>query len=111
MTLDPTRGWLVGIESDHLRRFDTLIMARRVGDQLDVITGLGHGTQVIELTTVPATSSGTEAERWVFPSGVLQAIAEALKPGPGSGEVKRLEEALAVERARVDKLIDKAVRS
>jgi hypothetical protein len=106
---DSTDGWLVAIETDHLRRFDILVMARRRGDDLDVITGLGHpGDGSPEITTVSAMMASTNEQRWVFPRGVLQAIAEHLKPGPGSDEVKRLEEALAVERARVDRCLNAA---
>lgn len=42
-----------------------------------------------------------------LPSGTLAAIAEAVKPGPSSGEIARIEEALRVERARVDQVLDR----
>lgn len=42
----------------------------------------------------------------LIPRDMVLAMAEAVKPGPAHGEVKRLEEALAVERARVERTID-----
>lgn len=40
------------------------------------------------------------------PADALRALGEVLKPGPSQGEVRRLEEALAVERTRVDRWIE-----
>jgi hypothetical protein len=39
------------------------------------------------------------------PTEALRSLGELLQPGPSAGEVKRLEEALAIERARVDRWI------
>jgi hypothetical protein len=44
-----------------------------------------------------------------IPREAVRALAEAVKPGPSQGEVKRLEEALAVERRRVDDIARAAV--
>ena len=41
----------------------------------------------------------------LFPHGVIEAIAEAHGPTPHEAELRRLEEALAVERRRVDDLL------
>lgn len=40
-----------------------------------------------------------------IPREAVEALAEVVKPGPSQGEVRRLEEALAIERARVDRAL------
>jgi hypothetical protein len=42
-----------------------------------------------------------------IPREAVHALAEAVKPGPSQGEVKRLEEALAHEREQVRRLMDR----
>lgn len=42
---------------------------------------------------------------FLVPKDVVLAIAEAIKPGPSQGEARRLEEALALERERHDRIV------
>lgn len=92
-------GWQVAIRDD-FRALATdcrrVHIYRRVGERLDVITGFtDDGDAVIE-------SDPTDPQGFLLPVDALEAIAELLKPGPSQGETRRLEEALAVERRRVD---------
>lgn len=48
-----------------------------------------------------------DVELPVFPRGALEAIAEAVKPGPAKAELARLEDALRVERERVDRTLER----
>lgn len=63
-----------------------------------------HGNAI--MVKVPYDEAGPEIEFPRMPRGLAEAIAEAVKPGPNSDEVKRLEEALKHERERVDRVIN-----
>lgn len=79
---------------------------RRGIEDTDWIVGFGdRGDQVIERT--PA---GTMVEHrgFLIPASALESIAEQIHPVARGPEVARLEEALAVERARVDALLARA---
>lgn len=45
---------------------------------------------------------------FLFPREALESLAEQVKPGPSKAELARLEEALAVERVRIDRTLDAA---
>jgi hypothetical protein len=86
-------------------------------DRLYVATGDAHPRRLTRLTAeaveweeyVPGVAS--DFRGLLVPRGVLDAVAEAVKPGPSPGEVARLEEALEVERARVDRLLEWLART
>jgi hypothetical protein len=97
-------GWRVYV------RTNPLTMA----DEAVIISGEEEATCVMSISgdraTMQHVAPGVRVPEsaWLqYPQGVLAAIAEAVKPGPSQGEVKRLEEALAVERGRVDELLRK----
>jgi hypothetical protein len=104
--MDPE--WRVKIVPDVTGRYDTILIGRDRGEQVDYVTKLGGGDT--EVTSVDAIMVPPSEASIQIPFGVLQAIAKHLRPDPGSAEVKRLEESLAVERARVDKMIDRHLR-
>jgi hypothetical protein len=65
--------------------------------------GSGAGRPVFAVELVGATP---QFRGFLIPREAVEALAEQVKPGPSQGEVKRLEEALAVERTRVDRWIE-----
>lgn len=105
--IDPFDGWMAQVDSYGGLMTERLVIARRNGDRSwDYIEGfLPTGEAVITRTTEDVRLDGFQ-----IPRGVLRAIAEAVKPGPDSKEVARLEEALKVERARVDQVLDRMWR-
>lgn len=79
-----------------------VVLARRASeDEAEWVTGFDERGVVV--SALPINSLGP---RFRVPWDALVALADQVKPGPGAREVARLEEALAVERARVDRLID-----
>jgi tRNA(Ile2) C34 agmatinyltransferase TiaS len=91
--------WQVHI-TDDWRHVDTslVVIYRTVRDGVEVMRTPG---EVVEL------DAGTSmvGEGMLLPTSALKAIAERLKPGASAGEVKRLEDALEVERRRVDDVL------
>lgn len=76
------------------------IWRRRPDGQVDTLREDGTWTTVDPSIVVPDTAGLR------LPAGAWQAICEhATPPGPSAGEVARLEEALAVERSRVDRTL------
>ena len=103
---DRTDGWLAKVlQDDHLLRFGSLIMGREWSDRFEMVTGITENGQVV-VTSHPRDEYATDTFALRLPTGLIVAIGEAIKPGPGSDEVKRLEEALAVERKRVDSILE-----
>ena len=101
-----TDGWLAKVVSDdRLLRFGSLVMGREWSDRFEYVTGIGEGGQV-EVTSTPRDMVAESTFALRLPTGLIYAIGEAIKPGPGSDEVKRLEEALAIERKRVDLILE-----
>lgn len=100
-------GWRVRIvdEFGHVD-LQRVIIYRHVGDQNEVIRPTPTGA--IEAKRYDPAVVADEPMGFLLPRGALDAIAEAIKPGPSQGEVARLEEALTVERARVDALLTRA---
>ena len=62
------------------------------------------------ITTVEDGAAPPENAGILLPPGVWAAICEIAVPSHGAAEVKRLEDALAVERARVDRVLDAGLR-
>lgn len=98
-------GWQVAIRDDMLalatdsRRVHIF---RRAGDRVEVITEFDSDGAAVIQSFDAATVDPTG---FLIPIDALEAIAELLKPGPSQGETRRLEEALAVERRRVDDVL------
>lgn len=86
---------------------------RRIGGRVEVITGFTDAGVAVAQTFDEAVA--IDFPGFTIPIGALEALAEQLKPGPSQGETKRLEEALNVERRRVDDMLaayrEQAVRS
>lgn len=105
--IDPTAGWqarILDTPEGFMRDLRTVIVYRREGDDLVALSGwTGDGTPT--LTRWPVNTVSPDGVALLMPEGAVEAIAEAVKPGPPSGEVARLEEALKVERARVDDVL------
>jgi hypothetical protein len=97
----------VGYDFDALR-FDAarVVLYRRLGDDgAEQIVGFDadrFGAPILERT--PAGTSA-RSHGLLVPVEALQALAAAVTPGPAEREMARLEDALAVERARVDRVL------
>ena len=82
-----------------------LVLFRRVGDDTEVIVGFDEfGRAIVERTAAGHTSTG-EFYGLLLPRDAVEAIATRVNPGPSKAEVTRLEEALAIERKRVDDVL------
>lgn len=81
---------------------------RRLGDdRTEIIVGFDpDGRPVTD--TIPV-GVRPEFPGLAIPVDALQALAETVKPGPSSAEVGRLEDALTVERRRVDQVLDRTL--
>ena len=100
MTYDPTRGWQAQVVAQFAFDEITVAVWRRLGDCDELITRLAGGESATITQVEPENADETVLLR--FPRGVLEAIAEMVKPGPGSAELAVLREALDIERRRVD---------
>ena len=101
-----THGWKVVIIQDGFQ-YDSERVAihRRVGDYTEVITGwTDDGHPILHSFPENATNDAVLPH---LPRGVLDAIAEAVKPGPAQAEVNRVVENLTHERARLDLILDR----
>lgn len=101
------RGYGVHIaERDLLRRTVRLVLWRdRRDGHVEVFCDDGT------IQTIHESEAGPDNAGWQIPYEALPAFAEALgKYAPHRVEVERLEEALKVERARVDKVLDRSVK-
>ena len=83
-----------------------VVFYRRLGDDIEVVIGATETGDVVlqrfgqhEAVPVP-TDIGL-----IFPLGAVEALAEAVKPGPSSAELKVLNDALDLERNRVDNML------
>lgn len=94
--------WQVHI-TDDWSHIDTanVVIFRHVGDGVEVMQSIEQGSATI--TTVEPGAALPPALH--IPRSALEAIAEKLRPGPSSAEVARLEEALTIERRRVDEVL------
>jgi hypothetical protein len=106
--LTPDRwGWQAHVSDDaHNWAADSygVTLYRRTPDGGEQIVGFDeYGWPTIE-TLLPL---ATPRPGFRIPREAVRSLAEAVKPGPSQGEVKRLEEALAIERERVERLTDR----
>jgi hypothetical protein len=106
--------WEVSIDFEQGFLHDEAVLRARQGGQgydrsrfLTTNTDEWGRPILIDLVeTRTMTAEEAEATSIRLPAGVVRAIAEAVKPGPSQGETARLEEALNVERARTDLILD-----
>lgn len=99
-TAPDTYGWKAHVTATLPGQFDRLHLARPSGDHMELIEALSDGPPVLQRVNRYASP---DFQGFQLPLGVVQAITQAVGPqGPSVAEVRRLEEALAVERRRVD---------
>lgn len=109
MTWYPAEDWRVRRTFNPITRNDEVLICQlrpSASDPVPVIVEISTGQAL--LRDVDPLVTPAEPIELRFPEGVLEAIAELVKPGPSQGEVRRLEEALAIERERVDKTLEAA---
>lgn len=108
MTGVDTDGWearVLDVAHDFAYDSRTVVIRRRISDtEAEAITGFddrGHPivTRYEIMTTYPE-------PLLKLPYGAIEALGEAIRPGPANRELARLEEAWAIERARVDRVLD-----
>lgn len=98
--------WRAHISDEFDTFTERVVLHRRLGDLVEVVTGF-DANGVPELTRYqPGVAPGDVGIR--LPAGALRAIAEAVKPGPSTGELGVLREALELERERVDRALERS---
>jgi hypothetical protein len=98
--------WKAHLIDDWATGGHRLILTRRHNDTThDVIEGFTeHGDPIVH------THSDAVVNEWQgfrLPMGAAEAIAQAVRPGPTMRELSRLEDALTVERGRLDLALDR----
>lgn len=111
MTWLPPEEWRIHRRYDPIRNVDEVYIAH--GRSLDgrpipFLVEISTGPAVLREVDPRVSPPPDQPTALLFPEGVLEAIAEHVKPGPSQGEVKRLEDALTVERMRVDAILERA---
>ena len=104
--------WEARIEDDFFRGGHRLILFRRLPNG-DVEYTTGEVTPFGGMTPTQADPAQHLPRDVGFrlEGGMLNAIAAAAKPGPSEREVALINDALAVERARVDRILDRQIAS
>jgi hypothetical protein len=101
-----TDGWRAHCHSDFLRNVDRLSLTRPVAPGRLEVFSFGDGYPVMTIIDREgAARSDGGVPVLALPYGAIAAIAALARPGPSSGELGRLEEALRVERDRVDRFL------
>lgn len=97
-------GWHAHLTDDWAVGGSRLFLVREAGpDDIEVVTGFtDDGFAVI---TRQGRAVRTDFPGLLIPRDALDSLGALLRPDAGGPEVRRLEEALAVERARVDQLL------
>jgi hypothetical protein len=99
------RGWQAFHRDEFVSGRSRLFLYRPVGERIDI--NLEDGTwQTIDADVVEPANAG-----WVLPRGGWEAIVALIEPDASKGEIQRLEEALTIERARVDRMLDTSTGS
>lgn len=98
-------GWRCQLIDDFSLGGQRIAIYRHDGDTLVYLTDWDErGTPMIK--ALPMNESADTSKLPWLPYDALTALAEAVRPGPTQAEVKRLEDALLFERARVDRLLN-----
>lgn len=99
------RDWQIHVSEDFMLGADMVIVYAKLPDgSVDFLQSCDIDGQTV-MFHVNEGALDRQLKGLALPKGVLEAIAEHVKPGPSQGEIKRLEEALTIERARVDDLL------
>lgn len=102
--MDPLDGWqahILDTPDGFMHDTRTIALFRRLPDgDTEVIIGITETGSAIVKRFAPAVVWEDPLPQ--LPAGALAALAEAVKPGPSLAELARLEDALTVERGRVD---------
>lgn len=102
---DPTFGWSARVQRSEAWLSDDVVLWRQHADsRSEVITGFTADGDPILTVIEQGVRYGNVLR---LPMGAAFAIAEALKPGPATGELARITDALSIERARVDRVLDR----
>jgi hypothetical protein len=100
-------GWEVRLIDDWQRDGERLVVFRRLGEDRETLVRFSEESGYPILRRDPDATNGPDiSELPLLPYGVAEAIAATVRPGPSEAEVGRLEDALAVERGRVDRVLD-----
>lgn len=105
MTITPFE-WRAHVTDDFMQYGRRVHLARPAGPgMVDVVTGFREdGTPTIDRFS---NDVNVDAPGFLLPQDALEALVEKVKPGPASGELGALREALKVERDRIDRLLDR----
>lgn len=107
-TLDDTQGWKARVTespADFARDTKRLMVGDfQRDDSYAVLTGFGEDGHAV-LTTHARGTANNDFPGFALPNGALAAIRNAIEPGPSVAELRRLEQALDVERSRVDAVL------
>lgn len=108
-------GWTVHIERPWTTDRVRLFIFRRRGDNTDVITALDPSTVVSTVVTTGPTDEASDFQGLELPPDVLDALAAGIRAFRGSDQTAELaaataraaalDEALTVERRRVDDVL------
>jgi len=98
-------GWRVHLVDDFMSHTTMLVVHRPTANGSEVLTGFTEDGHPIFEHVPPGVVSPNNLPH--LPIGALSALREAIQPGPSKQEMARLEDALTVERQRVDKILDK----
>lgn len=90
---------------DFARGYRRLVLWRNYGDRVQVVTGFSEDGQPVMAEHEPGVA--WDFHGFALPVEAVDSLGESLRPGPSRGEVTRLEDALAVERKRVDDVLAK----
>lgn len=99
-----TNGWHAEVVREFYRDAWRLQLARRGGNAIDLVT-CGE----LQIHRVPLGEELPADCGIVLPEGMWPAIVAAVDPSPHSAEIRRVEAALVLEQARVEKILDAAL--
>lgn len=99
-------GWQAHISDDFVHDAKRVLFHRAAGDDVEVIVGFeASGHAIVHRYEFAASP---EFRGLVIPEDALAALVAAVKPGPSSDMLGVLQQALDVERQRVDRVIGSA---
>lgn len=99
-----TFGWRAHLIVDDYGRTTRLVLVRDVGDGRVEVNMRDGSWLRTDADVVADPSPG-----YVLPMGAWDAIVELVLPKAKDGEIALLKDALSVERARVDQVLDRSI--